>query len=55
MTAICPAGPPKLSAATRIQTQKASRKETECSAAEVRTPSLFAPAAGPVRDGNGMS
>ena len=28
MTAICPAGPPKLNAATLTHTQKASRKET---------------------------
>src|SRR3954469_3513626 len=30
MTAICPAGPPKLSAATRSQTRKASPKVTPC-------------------------
>jgi hypothetical protein len=30
MTAIWPAGPPKLSAATRTHTQKASRNETPC-------------------------
>jgi hypothetical protein len=30
MTAICPAGPPKLSAATRSQTRNASASETPC-------------------------
>src|SRR5689334_7332007 len=30
ITAICPAGPPKLKAATRIQTLMASEKETPC-------------------------
>ena len=30
MTAICPAGPPKLSAAIRIQVKNASRSDTPC-------------------------
>src|SRR5690349_3461673 len=36
MTAICPAGPPKLSRATRPQTRTASRKEMPCGAASRR-------------------
>src|SRR5262245_28742058 len=36
ITAICAAGPPKLSPATRVQTRTASRKVTPCAGACVK-------------------
>src|SRR5258705_6462156 len=55
MTAICPAGPPKLSAAMRTQVQSASRKGTGCGAAARPTPAMAAPVVSSLPEDNLLS